>query len=41
MQADIKATGAKYADVQAFKAYLSDLADCLAAKVGWWWWGGG
>jgi hypothetical protein len=33
-QNDIQNSGTKYAAVQAFKAYLADLADCLAAKVG-------
>jgi hypothetical protein len=33
LQADIKTTSSKYAAVQAFKAYLADLADCLATKV--------
>jgi hypothetical protein len=32
-QADIASTGAKYADVQAMRAYLNDLAECLATKV--------
>jgi len=32
-QSDIQSSGVKYAAVQAFKAYLADLADCLAEKV--------
>lgn len=33
LQADIAAASEKYAAVQSLKAYLSDLADCLAAKA--------
>lgn len=32
-QANIASTSEKYAAVQSLKAYLSDLADCLAAKA--------
>lgn len=32
-QADITAASDKYAAVQSLKAYLSDLADCLAVKA--------
>jgi HEAT repeat protein len=32
-QADILAAGEKYAAVQTLKAYLADLAECLAAKA--------